>query len=381
VLPSRSNEEGLLAATTEPRSPLAGLRPDNWYSKIALHKVPATYLLGAFFVSYLILGISWLEGSPPWLAFGLALIPWGIVMFVEIEWTYKHYGWLALFFLMAFVQTIHYSEHCIEMVQYHLFNNPLKDSLAIFSKLNVEGVHFGGDSFLTIGTFLLLTKFPRNRWLWVAAPFQLAHQAEHNFLFFNYIFEGAPPGAPGVFGKGGVGWGGLGLVRTDLHWVYNTLYTIPFVLALLWQLRHVYDESLEEAFPAAPHEELLRASRHLATFHYGPGETVLAPGDDADRLYIITEGMALVSTHDAEGAEVEVATLHRGQYFGEIALLVPDAQHTKTVRAKTDLDVLAMDEETFRHLTSVSQLTQTQMADVAQERMRGTDAPPAPAPG
>jgi hypothetical protein len=370
-----------MAVPSQPRARLTRLRPDTWYSKIALHKVPSTYLLGAFFVSYLILAIAWLEGSPPWLAFGLALVPWGIIMFVEVEWTYKHYGWLALFFLMAFVQTIHYSEHCIEMVQYHLFHNPLKESLAIFSKLNVEGVHFGGDSFLTIGTFLLLTKFPRNPWLWVAAPFQLAHQAEHNFLFFNYAFEGAPAGAPGILGKGGVGWGGLGLVRTDLHWVYNTLYTIPFVLALLWQLRRTFDEALEEAFPDVPQAELLRASQHLATFRYAPGETVLSPGDDADRLYIITEGMALVSTHDADGNEIEVATLHRGQYFGEIALLVPDAQHTKTIRAKSDLQVLAMDEETFRHLTSVSQITQDELSQVARERMTPPEIPPATAPG
>ena len=370
-----------MAVSSQPRAPLARLRPDAWYAKIALHKVPSTYLLGAFFVSYLILAIAWLEGSPAWLAFGLALIPWGIVMFVEIEWTYKHYGWLALFFLMAFVQTIHYSEHCIEMVQYHLFHNPLKDSLAIFSNLNVEGVHFGGDSFLTIGTLLLLTKFPRNRWLWVAIPFQLAHQAEHNFLFFTYAFEGAPPGGPGILGQGGIAWGGIHLVRTDLHWVYNTLYTIPFVLALMWQLKQTYDEALEEAFPEAPHAELLRASRHLATFRYSPGETVLAPGDDADRLYIITEGMALVTTHDADGNEVEVATLHRGQYFGEIALLVPDAQHTKTIRAKSELQVLAMDEETFRHLTTVSQITQAELSEVARERMTGPDTPPATAPG
>ena len=40
-----------------------------------------------------------------------------------------------------------------------------------------------------------------------------------------------------------------------------------------------------------------------------------------------------------------------------------------------------MDEETFRHLTSVSQLTQTEMADVARDRMVGPEAPPATAPG
>ena len=372
----------MAAASNQPHRSVVALRPDTWYSKLALHKVPATYLLGAFLTSYLVLAISWLETDTAWLAFGLALIPWGIIMFVETEWIYKHFKWMALFFAMALIQTIHYSEHCIEVIQYHLFHNPLKDSLAIFSKLNVEYVHFVGDSFLTVGTLLLLWKFPRNPWLWVAIPFQLAHQFEHNFLWPTYQFFGAPPGGPGVLGKGGLaGPDGVGLLRVDLHWVYNTLYTIPFVLALIWQAKRVYDEALDEAFPEAPKEEILRASKHLATFQYAPGETITAPGDDVERLYIITEGMAVVTEPDAEGNEVEVATLHKGQYFGEIALLVPNAKHTKTVRAKTDLRVLAMDEETFRHLTSVSQATAADLSAVAQQRMgTGPEAPPAPAP-
>src|SRR5262245_22774250 len=120
-----------------PRRTAVALRADKWYSRIQLHKVPATYLLGAFLVSYLTLAISWLQTDPAWLAFGLALVPWGISMLVEIEWSSRHFHWLALFFTMALVQTIHYSEHCIEIIQYHIFHNPLKDSVAIFTKLNV----------------------------------------------------------------------------------------------------------------------------------------------------------------------------------------------------------------------------------------------------
>jgi hypothetical protein len=372
-------------APAAPHKTLVGLKADKWYSRLAIHKVPATYLLGAFLVSYLVLAISWLETDIAWLAFGLALIPWGIIIFIEIEWSYRHFHWLALFFAMAVVQTIHYSEHCIEIIQYHLFHNPLKDSVAIFTKLNVEYVHFMGDGFLTLGTLLLLWKFPRNPWLYIAFPFQVAHQFEHNFLWSTYQFFGAPPGSPGVLGKNGlVGPDGVyGLVRVDLHWFYNTLYTVPFVMALIFQCKRTYDQSLAEAFPQAPHQELVRASKHMATFRYAPGETITAPGDDVERLYIITEGQVLVSQHDAEGNEIEVATLHRGQYFGEIALLIPDAKHTKTVRAKTDVQVLAMDEETFRHLTAVSEATEHSMEDLARARMgAGSEVPPpAPAAG
>src|SRR5919199_1034837 len=270
----------MAATPTTPRQPIAQLRPDKWYSKLAVHRVPATYLL--------------------------ALTRWGIIIFFKVEWTYRHYGWFTLFFLMAVVQTIHYSEHCIEIIQYHIFNNPLRDSVAIFTKFNVEWVHFGGGGFLTLGTAALLYKFPRNPWLWIALPFQIAHQFEHNFLWSTYQFFGAAPGMPGVLGKGGLaGANGIGLVRTDLHWVYNTLYTVPFVLALIYQAKRTYDEALEEAFPEAPKEEILRASKHLATFQYAPGETITAPGDDVERLYIIVEGMAAVTQPGAAGEEGE----------------------------------------------------------------------------
>jgi cyclic nucleotide-binding protein len=376
-----------MASTTTPapaKKTLVGLRPDKWYQELALHKVPSTYLLGSFLVSYLILAISWLETDIAWLAFGLALIPWGIIMLFEVEWTYKHFRWLALGFLMAFVQFIHFSEHCIEVIQYHIFGDPLDQSVAIFTKLNVEYVHFLGDSFLTLGTLVLVTKFPRNPWLYIAIPAQLAHQFEHNFLWFTYQFLGAKPGMPGVLGKGGLAGdnGLLGLPRVDLHWFYNLLYTAPFIVALIWQAKRTYDEALTEAFPEAPQEELIRASKHMATFQYAPGETITAPGDDVSRLYIVTEGMAVVSQPDEQGNEVEVARLHKGQYFGEIALLVPGAKHTKTVRALTDLRVLAMDEETFHHLTQVSRATEKSMEEIARERMGTTpEPPPAPAAG
>ena len=259
-----------ITAPPAPKRTLVDLKPDKWYSELALHKVPSTYLLGSFFVSYLILAISWLETDTAWLAFGLALLPWGIIVFIEVEWTYKHFGWLALGFMMAVVQAIHYSEHCIEMIQYHVFGDPLAESVAIFTKFNVEWVHFGGDTFLTIGTLLLIWKFPRNPWFYIAFPLQLAHQAEHNFLWFTYQFLGADPGMPGVLGKNGLAGenGLLGLPRVDLHWIYNTLYTIPFVIGLIWQCKRTYDQALVEAFPEVAQADLLKASKHMATFQY-----------------------------------------------------------------------------------------------------------------
>lgn len=385
----------MLRKSPAPADPTA-LKPDSYWSKMALHRVPPVYMLVAAFVSYLILALAFLQlvssnsiamalhqvhTTPIWLSFGLALIPWVIIVLVEVEWSYKHFGWLALFFLLAFVQTIHYSEHCIQVIQVHFFHVPLHRAQAIFGTFNVEWVHFLGDSFLLIGTLVLLKKFPRNPWLWPSAVFAMIHQAEHSYLIINYVFLGAPAGQPGLLASpGGLIAGGVGLNRADLHWIYNTLYTIPLALALVWQLKRSYDEALDEAFPMAPKEELLKVSTRLESLHYAAAETVLSPGEDVDRLYIITEGQAGVYTHDADGREVELATLHQGQYFGEIGLLVPNAPHTKVIRAKTDLSVLAMDQATFREVMAASQATDDEMTTMARSRMALGARPVTPRP-
>lgn len=363
-------------ATAAPPTPDAGhqLKADKWWSSLAVHQVPASKIVVVSFMSYLISSVAYLQGAEAYIAFGLALLPWVAVAFFELKWTFKHFHWFAIFTFMVIVQAIHYSEHCIQVLQYHVFNQSLAESQAIFSKFNIEGVHFTGDTLLTLGTLALIWKFPKNPWLWVAVPFQLAHQAEHTYLMFNYVFEGTKVGGPGLLGSpGGLIGGGLSMPRPDLHWIYNTLYTIPFVIALIWQLKRTYDESLDEAFPDAPKDAKLEAARHLATFQYEPGELVLAPGTDEKRLYIITEGEAGVY-EDRDGEEVEVASLHHGQYYGEQGLLVPEHAHTKILRAKTHLRVMAMDEPTFRHLMASSTLTEKEVRDVAEHGFGGLEA-------
>jgi hypothetical protein len=366
------------ATSVDVSSAAPELKPDSYWSKMALHNVPQRYLLMAAFSSYMILALAWLQGTPTWLAFGLALIPWCVIVFVEIEWSYQHFGWFALFFTMAFVQLIHYSEHLIEVIQVHIFHTPTPDALAIFSKLNIEGVHFAGDTFLSLGTLALVTKFPRNKWLWVAIPPQILHQAAHTFLIFEHTFYNVPAGETGLLASpGGAIGGGTGLNRPDLHFIYNTLFTIPFVLALIWQLKNTYDEYLAQAFPDLPKSELIAVSKKLETFQYRQAETVLAPGDDIERLYIVTEGVAGVYDHDEDGKIVEISELHPGQYFGEVGLLVPGAPHRKTIRAKSDLTVLAMDQATFEHIMTVSQVTHDEMEALARARMGAAEAAPA----
>src|SRR3954453_9397419 len=76
------------------------LKSDTVLSRLALHRVPQKYLLISAFYSYCILAMGYLQGTTIWVAFGLALFPWVIMVFFEVEWSYKHFGWFALFAFM-----------------------------------------------------------------------------------------------------------------------------------------------------------------------------------------------------------------------------------------------------------------------------------------
>ena len=85
---------------------------------------------------------------------------------------------------------------------------------------------------------------------------------------------------------------------------------------------------------------------------FAAGDTVVRQGEAAHHLYIIVQGQATI-TRLGVGVEcvreVEVGTLGPGQFFGEIGLLA-GAPRATTVRAQTDLQLLAVDRRTFHQL-------------------------------
>jgi NADH:ubiquinone reductase (H+-translocating) len=80
--------------------------------------------------------------------------------------------------------------------------------------------------------------------------------------------------------------------------------------------------------------------------HFHPGETIFDQGDFGDKVYVIAKG------------EVEVlkdgnllATLGTGALFGEVAL-ISDSARTAMIRAKTDVDVVAVSRTAFKSLVT-----------------------------
>src|SRR5215207_4692740 len=108
-----------------------------------------------------------------------------------------------------------------------------------------------------------------------------------------------------------------------------------------------YREWLRKAFPHLAEPALSETQRHVRPLRFRAGETVVREGDSADRFYIIKQGDVTVTRRDETGRDAVLATLGPGQFFGEMGLLA-DTPRTASVHAKTELEVLALDRETFR---------------------------------
>jgi CRP-like cAMP-binding protein len=87
-------------------------------------------------------------------------------------------------------------------------------------------------------------------------------------------------------------------------------------------------------------DQVLRTAREQT---YAPGQTVVAEGDPATRLFVIIEGTATVE----QAAQGTVGTLQAGEFFGELAL-IEEHGRTATVRAATELTCLIIPAWEFR---------------------------------
>ena len=95
---------------------------------------------------------------------------------------------------------------------------------------------------------------------------------------------------------------------------------------------------------AGPEQEVLLGmmTRQLAKAN----DTIFWVGDDGDALYVIEQGRVSITAPDERGDHLVLDTLGPGGVFGEISLL-DGGRRTATVRALTDVSLLALRREAF----------------------------------
>jgi CRP-like cAMP-binding protein len=89
--------------------------------------------------------------------------------------------------------------------------------------------------------------------------------------------------------------------------------------------------------------DLVTLAADLAERRVAAGDPIVGEGTGGVAFFFILEGETTVTV----GGE-EVATLKRGDYVGELALLDPEGPRTATVTAKTDVVLAAMSAWQFR---------------------------------
>jgi len=102
--------------------------------------------------------------------------------------------------------------------------------------------------------------------------------------------------------------------------------------------------------------------------HFPAGTVVIREGEPGDHFHLIVEGSATVSVHGASRP-----SLHRGDCFGEIALL-RDIPRTATVTAEQPLRTLALGREPFLTAVTGNSTSKTAADELAAQRL-SADAP------
>jgi len=79
------------------------------------------------------------------------------------------------------------------------------------------------------------------------------------------------------------------------------------------------------------------------------GEALMVQGEKGDKFFIVKEGICEVEIKDKEEVKV-VATLGKGDYCGEQALISWDARRNATIRAKFQTECLTLDRANFQQI-------------------------------
>jgi ABC-type lipoprotein export system ATPase subunit len=131
------------------------------------------------------------------------------------------------------------------------------------------------------------------------------------------------------------------------------------------------NEYVRQALAPLDLDELALASSRLRRETYPPGALIVRQGDEPEDFYIVTSGEVEVVLEHPGGQEILVNRLGRGQYFGEIALL-RGGRRVATVRAcpSGEVEVMALDRETFSRAIGESEIARRDFDRVIAERLR-----------
>ena len=103
------------------------------------------------------------------------------------------------------------------------------------------------------------------------------------------------------------------------------------------------------------------------------GTNIIQQGDKPDMFYIIVRGNVEVVSQPPNDLEDVLAVLGPGDYFGEVGMMTGSLR-SATVRSLTDVNVMAMDSETFRHWVDSSPMIEDEINSLIAQRVSVEEA-------
>ncbi|MDH5490870.1 MAG: cyclic nucleotide-binding domain-containing protein [Myxococcales bacterium] len=115
----------------------------------------------------------------------------------------------------------------------------------------------------------------------------------------------------------------------------------------------VYPEQLPPIplFSELPAEAFSAVLRALKLRRTRPEEAIIEQGEAGHSFFVIARGSVKITRLSQEGPEIELATLHEGSLFGEMALVSAEPR-SATVRAEQDADLLEFDRSALQAAAS-----------------------------
>jgi cAMP-dependent protein kinase regulator len=113
--------------------------------------------------------------------------------------------------------------------------------------------------------------------------------------------------------------------------------------------------------------------------HHSAGTIIFQQGDEPDNFYIITRGIVEVLYQPPDSLDELIDALGPGDYFGEVGLM-RHSRRMATVRAKTDVDLMVMDYQTFQGWIESSPFVAAEIDSVVEERLEVALELPEPLP-
>lgn len=333
----------------------------------SLSSVPSKVVAATAIASYGAIILGAMAQWPMWALAVMTALMWLPVLAIELTWAYRNYGWLAFFYLIFISQLGHFGEHLVQMYQIHVLGLPAKMSHGVIGPLDIEWVHVIFNTWVLFGAIVLLTRYPKNKWLWITLIAATWHEIEHLYIITYYIQTGIP-GNPGLLSRGGAILGGFNIARPDMHMFYNILETVPLVVAFFVQIRSTYNEWLAKALPDVEKNILIDLSRKLETKTVSAGEMIIEQGSAADKFYIVTKGEYVITHLNAAGEEMEITRRGPGDYFGEIGLL-SNRPRTASVKALSAGELLALNREMFASIVNNSEPTAERLTSIAEKQL------------